>query len=438
MKRLLCIFFTLCVMVGASSQLVARPQSASPDTSIYITAQGKVRDATTRKPLRLVSVVVKKLNVSTVTNEEGYFILKIPGNMTGWVVDISHVGYKNQNIAVATLLQDKLQTIDLQPTIHNLEDVAVLSADPGKILQMVMEHIPQNYGESPVAMTAFYREFVKRNNRYISIAEAVTDIYKASYTSPQRDMARIFKGRKSADVDRVDTVVFKYQGGITSSLWLDAIKNKDVGLFSDDFFTDYTFEMDEVEMINDKPHYVIKFNQKPHIRDFLFRGKIYVEPRSIAIARVVFNMNVENRPEAGRLFLKHAPRGVKIYMEHAQYIINYREKNNRWYYNYGRIEIKFKTNWKKFLFFKPTATIISEMAVTDMSAADVTAFSRKEAVRENDIVSDKLSVFSGDSFWESYNYIEPEQPIEQAIKKMNKKLLREGMLKDTEQEKENK
>jgi hypothetical protein len=419
-------------------QLAAMPQTAGPDTAAYITVQGKVRDETTRKPLQFVLIAVKELNLSTVTNAEGYFILKIPGHAREWMVDMSHVGYRNQRIGVAALLQDKLQTIDLRPIAYHLKDVAVLPSNPEEILRMAMAHIPQNYGESPVAMTAFYREFVKRNSRYISIAEAVVDIYKASYTALQRDMARIFKGRKSADVDRVDTVMFKYQGGISSSLWLDVMKNKDVGLFSGDFFNDHLFALGEMEMIDDKPHYVINFDQKPHVRDFLYRGKIYIEPNSLAVARVDFNMNVENHPEAGRLFLKHAPRGVKIRMENAQYLINYREKNGRWYYSYGKIEIKFKTNWKKFLFFKPTGTIISEMAVTDMNDTDVAAFPRKEAVRENDIISDKLSVFSGDSFWENYNYIEPEQPIEQAIKKMNKKLLRDGMLKDTEQEKENK
>ena len=63
-------------------------------------------------------------------------------------------------------------------------------------------------------MTGFYRETIRKNRSYISIGEAVVEIFKAPYQNDLRyDAVRIYKGRKSNDVEKMDTVLFKLQGG---------------------------------------------------------------------------------------------------------------------------------------------------------------------------------------------------------------------------------
>lgn len=400
------------------------------DTLSYVLVQAKVRDAETRKPVPFVTVVLQQSDIATVTNTDGDFTLKIPKNIPGLKIDFSCMGYNNLTVDVAQLPS----VVSLWPSDNKLQEVIVRPTEPATMIKTALERIPQNYGQSPVAMTSFYREFIKRNSNYIGIAEAVFDIYKASYTTMQSDRARIYKGRKSVDTDKIDTLLIKYQGGATTMLWLDLVKNRHDGLFNEDFLSYYTFNYDGVEMIDDKPHYVISFNQRPEIQDPLYRGRIYIDPRTLAIARVAFNMNVEGRKDVQHIFIKRAPRGFKVTPQSAEYVVNYREKDRRWYYHYSRVEVKFKTNWKRFLFFTPTITIISEMAITDMETVNVKPFAYKEAIRKNDIIADKLSVFTGDSFWENYNYIEPEQSIDNAIKRMNKKLRRQGMQLDTENE----
>ena len=77
-------------------------------------------------------------------------------------------------------------------------------------------------------MTAFYRETIKKNRTYVSIGEAVVEIFKAPYNSDTRfDGVRIYKGRKSSDVEKMDTVLFKLQGGPVSVLELDIAKNSE-------------------------------------------------------------------------------------------------------------------------------------------------------------------------------------------------------------------
>ncbi|HCM22492.1 MAG TPA: hypothetical protein DIC46_17350, partial [Porphyromonadaceae bacterium] len=67
-------------------------------------------------------------------------------------------------------------------------------------------------------MVAFYRESIKKRSQYISLSEAVLDIYKAPYTSFGDDLAKIYIGRKASDMSVRDTLLLRFQGGINGAL----------------------------------------------------------------------------------------------------------------------------------------------------------------------------------------------------------------------------
>ena len=72
--------------------------------------------------------------------------------------------------------------------------------------------IGKNYESVPNLMTAFYRETIRKNRTYVSIGEAVVEIFKAPYNNDIRfDGARIYKGRKSSDVEKMDTVLLNFR-----------------------------------------------------------------------------------------------------------------------------------------------------------------------------------------------------------------------------------
>ena len=93
-----------------------------------------------------------------------------------------------------------------------IKEVIVKPLNPVAIVEKAIKNIPDNYESVPNLMTAFYRETIRKNRAYVSIGEAVVEIFKAPYANDIRfDGARIYKGRKSADVERMDTVLFKLQ-----------------------------------------------------------------------------------------------------------------------------------------------------------------------------------------------------------------------------------
>jgi hypothetical protein len=99
--------------------------------------------------------------------------------------------------------------------------------------------------------------------------------------------------------------------------------------------------------------------------------------------------------------------------------MDYIEKDGKWYYNYSRIELDFKIDWKRKLFNSNYYTVI-EMVVTDWENATEEK-KLKNKLRPTVIIGDEVSVFPIPNFG-TYNVIEPEKPIESAIKKIQKQL----------------
>jgi hypothetical protein len=67
---------------------------------------------------------------------------------------------------------------------------------------------------------------------------------------------------------------------------------------------------------------------------------------------------------------------------------------------------------------------MSELAITDRTFEGIEKFAGKERFKSRDILDEKVYVFFDQDFWEGYNVIEPDQSIESAIRRLNRKFLR--------------
>ncbi len=378
----------------------------------------------TNQPLVNASVSVQNVNVSTVTNQDGYFSIRVPAISRNSVLIIRHLGYSNREIPVVTLIESPNNHIVLIPAPIQLGEVQVVSGEGRHLLQDALQKIPENYSADPNMMVAFYRESVKKGSRYISLVEAVLDVYKANYRSYSNDQARIYIGRKATDISPRDTVLLKFQGGISDALLLDIAKNPEIVFGTDG--SDYTFHIEGLININNKPHYKIKFEPYPTNEEILFRGNIYIEYESLAIARMEFNMNVEDRKDASNIFIRRKPAKMRVEVEKAQYVVDYIEDNGKWYFNYSKTEVGFRVRWTNRFFglFATNYTIGSEIAVTDRYSDNVNKFPRSERIRSTDVIAERVEYFLDPDFWGEYNVIEPDQEITDAIDRLSDKLRR--------------
>jgi len=397
---------------------------AQQNREATISVKGRVIDDESGNPLEYASVSINNTNISTVTNQDGYFSMRIPSSARNYKIKVQHLGYDNILLPVITLIDKEDNVLRMRSSSIRLDEIEVVSGDGTQLVKDALRLITRNYEDNPNMMVAFYREAVKKGSRYLSLVEAVLDVYKESYKSYSNDQARIYIGRKATDISPRDTVFMKFQGGISDALLLDIAKHPEI-VFGEDA-SGYIFNIDGIATINNRPHYKIDFSPYAGIEDILFRGKIYLDVESLAFKRMEFNMNVEGRKDAAAIFIKKKPSSMRVSAESAKYVVDYVEQNGKWYFNYSSTEVQFKVRWKRRFFglFASTYTIFSEMAVTDRYEEPVQKFPRKERIRSTDVIAEKVEHFQNAEFWGDYTVIEPDKEISNAIKKLSGKLQR--------------
>ena len=381
------------------------------DQQNLVTIKGKVIDAESRAPLVFATVAVKESNVAIITNIDGEFTLKVGDLATSKSLEISFLGYKNKTIPLSDLKDNGYKNvIALEIAPIPIKEIIVKPLDPISIVEKAISNINKNYESVPNLMTAFYMETIRKNRSYVSIGEAVVEIFKAPYNSDIRfDGAKIYKGRKSSDVEKMDTVLFKLQGGPVSVLELDLVKNNE-SILTREAMQNYNYSLTGVIEIDNKPHYVIDFIQKPSVEMPLFMGILYIEMDSYAVTEAEFGFNLSNKEAASSIFIRKKPLGMKVTPEIATYRTKYREQGGKWHFAYSRAEVKFKVNWNKKL-FHTYYTTMSEIAVTDRTDQEVIKFAGKDKIKYTDVFSEKVGAFTDKEFWGDYNVIEPDQSI---------------------------
>ena len=394
-------------------------------TTDFASYKGEVVDSETNKPLVFASLTVTGSNISTVTNTEGGFLLKVPRDVESTSLEVSFLGYRSKTIPLSALNPEN-NVITLEVLVTELPEVNIsVPKDAVTLVKETLRRKGDNYVNDPSVMTAFYRETIKRRRRNVSLSEAVVQIFKSPYTSPRRDVVQMYKSRKSTDYSRLDTLVLKLQGGPFNALYVDVMKYPEY-IFSEESIEDYVFRFDRSTRINDRLIYVISFTQREEILDQLYQGELFIDVEKKVLTSAIFSLNITDRDMASRLFVRKKPWNARVYPEEVAYRVDYREKDGKWYYGYSNAVLEFKINWDKKL-FNTVYSMTCEMAVTDWERNPKISEPRlRDRLKSTIILSDEASGFSDPDFWGEYNIIEPEKSIESAIRKIQRQLKRQG------------
>ena len=385
--------------------------------------RGKVIDASTKKPLVFATLALEGTNISTISNTEGEFLLKIPKDKSTGTVTISFLGYESKTVALSDLKSNK-NKISLDISVTQLLEVNINAPkDARALVRETLAKKGDNYFDDPTLMTAFYRETIKKRRRNVSLSEAVVNIYKTPYKSLRKDAVELYKARKSTDYSRLDTVALKLQGGPFNALYVDIMKYPEY-IFATELFEYYEFSFDRSTRINDKLIYVIKFKQRPGIDDPYYKGELFIDVENKTLTSAIYTLNITNREKASKLFVRRKPAKVDVWPTEVAYRVDYREKEGKWYYGYSNVLLEFKVNWKDRL-FNSVYSMTAEMAVTDWEKNSTGQFPKnRERIKKTIILGDEAVGFSDPDFWGEYNIIEPEKSIESAIRKIQRQLRR--------------
>ena len=389
------------------------------ESSDYKEYKGLVIDFKTKKPLEYASISVSNSNISTISNLEGVFLIKVPESLKNENVIITYLGYQNKNVPLSSFGSGTFK-VSMEESFEKLPDVNLVEANPISVVRKVIERKKQNSYTEPIIVTSFYRESIKKRRTYASLSEAVVDVYKQQ-RGAQGDYVTLNKSRKSTDYKKIDTLVIKLQGGPYNNLSMDMIRNTDL-FFSPDVFEIYKFTFDKMINLDNRNLYVIDFMQRPSIVEPFYKGKLYVDTESFALVKAVFALNLKNLDTAKKFFVKKKPQNADVTPLDTKYIIDYKEINGKWHFSYSRIELSFKINWDKKL-FNSIYHVAIEMATTDWkdNSENITVKNR-DRMKRNVILTDQTSGFSDSEFWGELNVIEPDKSIDNAIKKIQRNI----------------
>jgi hypothetical protein len=412
-------FFTMIAILIITNGFVNNTAVAQQDQSVdYKTYKGKIIDSETKKPAIYASISIVGASIGTVSNKEGEFILKVKNNLNAKWIEISYIGYKKQKIAISELKPEG-NVVKLVISTINVKDITVRPYDAKELLNLMMSKADENYSDKPNQMTAFYREAINKRGNCIYISEAIVDIYKGSYRNEfDNDLVKLYKGRRSSRVRAADTVMVKIQGGPSVSLLLDVVKNPYI-LFENDNIDKYEMKLSGMQVIDEKPIYVLEFTQKEKAMYPLYNGKLYINSETLALISAQFSLNLEDLNAATNVFLKRKPAGLKFVPLSTNYFVNYKEENGKFYFNYARYDLDFTCDWGKKL-FKSKYNVMAEIAITNRDSLNVQKISFKDRMNKNDVFASKVSAFSDLQFWGDKNFIEPDKSIEEAITKYSK------------------
>ena len=408
----------LTAFVYVTALLLVHPSAeAQEETSDFKEYKGVVIDAKSKKSLEYASVSVSNSNISTISNLDGVFLLKVPKALENEKVVVTYLGYQNKIIPLSSFTGLEM-TFAMEESFEKLPDVNLVEANPISVIKKVIEQRKSNTYREPIIAKAFYRESIRKRRTYASLSEAVVDVYKPTKVI-QGDYVVLDKARKSTDYNKIDTLVIKLQGGPYNNLSMDMMRNEEL-FFSGDMFDVYKFSFDKMINMDKRNVYVIDFVQKPTMVEPFYQGKLYIDTDSYALVKAVFSLNLENLSKAKKFFVKKKPANADVIPLDTKYIIDYKQTNGKWHFNYSRIELAFKVKWDKKL-FNSIYNIAIEMAVTDWKPndQDITVKNR-ERMRKNVILTDEASGFADPSFWGELNVIEPDKSIDNAIKKIQR------------------
>ncbi|MDX1758870.1 MAG: carboxypeptidase-like regulatory domain-containing protein [Arenibacter algicola] len=405
-------------------------QDMQEQESSFNQYQGRIIDSETNNPLVFATLSIENTNISTVSNTEGYFSLKVPKDMSEGQVSVSFLGYETRTIPLTQLKENKNE-IALVVSFTELSEVSLaVPKDAKALVKETLLRRGDNYFDDPTLMTAFYRETIKKRRKNVSLSEAVVNIYKSPYNSDRRDALQLYKARKSTDYDKLDTLAIKLQGGPFNTLFVDMIKYPQY-IFTEETFDDYNFSFENSTKVNDKLIFVINFKQKESILDPLYQGKLYIDADKKILTSAIYSLNITDRDKAAKMFVRKKPAHANVWPTDIAYRVDYREKNGKWYYGYSNVLLEFKINWDDRL-FNSVYSMTCEMAITDWEKNTTGESPKfKDRIKSSIILEDEAIGFSDPDFWGEYNIIEPEKSIESAIKKIQRQLRRSKSKEDS-------
>ena len=325
--------FLCCFIPGLSQQNIA--------------LKGVVRDKSTGEPVSFAHVGICGSLIGTLSNENGQFQLNLVPFLSKDTLCISSIGYETYQEAIAVLRLIKNIKIELNPQTVYLNELVVAEGKitARRVLEKAIDRISKNYPTKPFILNGFYRDYMKKDNVFISRLESDISVQDPGFNKPDLktkvwinhltyNPLYIDNFRKYCHKDKADTVKeimegfspYANENEFNNMKSNNPIRNHSIdipiiGLFDKFYLNSLKFELAGYKEIDGKEVYVVKFEPNEMFKYYYVQvfGEIYIRLDDYAIVRFnysyylslfkekkkLYEVNVEYRESEGKMFLNY-------------------------------------------------------------------------------------------------------------------------------------
>lgn len=370
----------------------------------FITVRGKVMDKATGQPLEFANVAVKGKGIGSVTNSQGAFELSIPSTTGKDSITISFIGYASVARLISEVPDGKVLQVSLEPVSTELLNL-VISTKPYTVHSLLLDaidHYPENYTTSPVAMNAFYRETRQADKKYGYLMEAAISLFKESYE--ERYEASLAEVRMN-----VYSKQFDYE--TNENFLRSLIMNDYIGDPFSGFFKQYSkkndYRIEDTTYIDKSPVLVVTLGRLPG-----WTETYWIKVRDLAIIRFEGigyygsdSSQVMSKPENGRVSRYRRLHVVNVY----------RSFEGKYYPSYMRMVLDqdiFNTKTGKSETYK---ILNRELMVNNVQRVT----KKPDNIMKRYSLETQLKAYNPE-FWKNYNILTRTPLQEQAAKDLEK------------------
>jgi hypothetical protein len=395
----------------ATTLAQAQTQAQSQPT---LTLKGLIRDAATKQPIPYASITLTTNNISTLSNEAGQFIFKIPPENQNDSIEITHIGY---HPAAIIAKPDTQLIIPLIQAPKELPEITIHPTDAWNMIQQAINKIPDNYPTRPFVLTGFYRSTsgYKNPNHIVDISEALFTIYSPDNERTNTQF-RLIRARNEKD----ETAL----GGRPYSIGFkpDDIMDRDMisrihqtQILGDEGHNDHQFAYKGLVDYEGQSAYEIHFDQKDDIPRPLYKGRIIIDTATLAFLCFDYQVSPKgipylprhsegpnhNDPTGSRILIQYKRYGGKYYLHHIS------TQTGIHSYMEGKKPIDFDTVHIR------RNCIITRIDTGLIAFAKVGTKLDNQRTIENQIKENPKT--KEDSYWENYNVLEADYNVDSAI-----------------------
>jgi CubicO group peptidase (beta-lactamase class C family) len=359
---------------------------------------GKITDRATQQPIPFVHVSIPETGEGTVGDERGQYSLKLLPSAAGRHAIISSVGYQPVQVAVPSL--SGVIDVAMQPDTVLLQAVEITPLDPRQLIQQALARLSQNHSGT-CTLTCFYRLAARKGDQYIHISEAAFDLHQSSGEEAQ---LTVVKAREVDDDRAFNGVGMTIGTKVSAVKTLDLATNPSTLFFSKSGLRKHDFTYEGVTHVGTEEVHEVSFDQKPLIKDGLYRGRIFFSTSSLALVQVEYELSSRGLPyvQAGNAAERAALKLLNIQLDvHRQRtVIRYRPFGQRWYLDHIIRDESTRVVSKRYS-FDVTVEERSDFLITRIDTATQSSLAYSASTGR----FLESSADTSRTFWEGYNIL---------------------------------